>query len=50
MNKMFLSKWEVVLGSLDRVNTDYYVVGGVNIPRRMHDIRLVQLDVKLTNN
>ena len=32
--------WEVVLGAPDRVN----------IPCLMHDTRLCQLDVKMTNN
>ena len=35
-----ISKWEVVLGAPDRVN----------IPCLMHDTRLCQLDVKMTND
>ena len=35
-----LSKWEVVLGAPDRVN----------IPCLVHDNRLCQLDVRMTNN
>ena len=33
-------KWEVVLGARDRIN----------IPFLMHDCRLCQLDVEMTNN
>ena len=40
MNKMLISKWEVVLGVRDRVN----------IPCLMHDTRLCQYDVKMTND
>ena len=40
MDKMLISKWEVVLGAPERVN----------IPCLMHDTRLCQYDVKMTNN
>ena len=40
MDRLKLSKWEVVLGAPDRVN----------IPCLFHDTRLCQLDVKMTNN
>ena len=37
---MLYPKWEVVLGAPDRVN----------IPCLMHDTRLCQFDVKMTND
>ena len=40
MDKMKLSKWEVVQGAPDRVN----------IPCLMHDTHLCQIDVKMTYN
>ena len=40
MDRCNISKWEMVLGALDRVD----------IPCLMHDIRLCQIDVKKTNN
>ena len=40
MDRCKISKWEVVLGAPDRVN----------IPCLIHDIRLCQIDVKMTNN
>ena len=40
MDRFKLSKWEVVLGTPDRVNT----------PCLMYDTRLCQLDVQMTNN
>ena len=40
MDRFESSKWEVVLGAPDRVN----------IPCLMHDTRLCQIDVKMTNN
>ena len=40
MDRFKLAKWEVVLGAPDRVN----------IPCLMHDTRLSQIDVKMTNN
>ena len=40
MDRCKISKWKVVLGALDRVN----------ISCLMHDIRLSQLDAKITNN
>ena len=40
MDRCIISNWEVALGAPDRVN----------IPCLMHDTRLCQLDVKMTNN